>query len=318
MPTSVGFASACGYGLESTWATAVSVTNALKYLSDSMDQTRAKIVRATNRGRGARDANRAAHYVAGGGITGLLTYDLAQPWLTHLFGAFNDDAGGDYYSMSDQVTSGLTIAIDRVTSVHEYVGAVIDSATISGDPENGVQFEWALTAKNRLLSGQTNNAAAVAALAEPGADVLFHECTIRVGDLVDVLASGDNLSVSSFSIEINRNKVAQAVNSLYRLQSKENGHRDVLLNLTLPRYEADTFLAWEAAGTALQAGIIMTNGTRTKEWRFSHMAVESAVINQGDDAQAEVPIVLRAFENESNTNATTGWTFDPEMQLYES
>lgn len=317
MATNVGFASAVGYGLESTWSTAVAVTDSLKYLSDTLDQTRAKIVRATNRGRGARDANRATHYVAGGGLTGLLTYDLEQDWLTHFFGAWNNDTL-DYYSMSDQITNGLTIAMDRVTSVHEFVGYVIDSLTVSGDPEAGVTWEWSGTAKNRLISGQTNNAAAVAALAEPGADVLFHECTVRIGDMVDALASGDNVVVSSFSLECNRNKVAQAVNALYRLQSKENGHRDTVLNITIPRYESDQFLTWEANATALQGNIIMTNGTRTKDWRFSHMAVESVVINQSDDSQAEVPVVLRCFENESNVNATTGWTFDPEMQLYES
>jgi hypothetical protein len=318
MATNVGFASAVGYGLESTWATAVAVTASLKYLSDTMDQTRAKIVRATNRGRGARDANRATHYVAGGGLTGLLTYDLAQSWLTHFIGAFNDDVGGDYYSVLDQVVTGLTVAIDRVTSVHEFVGCVIDSVTLAGDPDSGVTFEWALTAKNRLISGQTNNAAAVAALSEPGSDVLFHECTLRVGDMGDALAAGDNLSISQFSVEINRNKATNAVNSLYQLQSKENGHRDVMLSFTIPRYEADTFLAWEAAATALQANLIMTDSTNTKDLRFSHLTVESVVINQSDDSMAEVPVVMRAHENESATNTNTGFDFEAEIQLYES
>lgn len=317
MATNVGFASAVGYGLESTWGTPVAVTDALKYLSDTLDQTRAKIVRATNRGRGARDANRVTHKVAGGGLTGLLTYDLEQDWLSHFFGAFNNDTT-DYYSMSDQITNALTLAMDRVVSVHEFHGYVIDSLVISGDPDGGVIWEWTGTAEQRVISGQTNNAAAVAALAEPIADVLFHEVTCRVGDLADGLGAGDNLSISAFSVEINRNKVAQAVNSAIRLQSKENGHRDTILNLTIPRYESDQFLSWEDAGTPLQANLIMTNGTRTKDLRISHCTVESVVINQSDDSQAEVPVVLRCYENESNVNANTGFTFDPEIQLYES
>lgn len=317
MATNVGFASAVGYGLESTWGTPVAVTDALKYLSDSLDQTRAKIVRATNRGRGARDANRATHYVAGGGLTGLFTYDLAQPWLTHFIGAFNNDTV-DYYSLINQVTSGLTVAMDRVVSVHEFHGYVIDAVTIAGSPDTGVTFEWTGTAEQRLISGTTNNAAAVAALDEPGGDVLFHECTVRVGNMADALASGDNLSVSAFSLELSRNKATTPVNSLYQLQSKENGHRDFMFNITIPRYESDQFLTWEAAATPLQANIIMTDGTSTKDLRMSHLTVESVVINQSDDSMAEVPVVMRMHENASAVNANTGFAFVGELELYES
>lgn len=317
MATNVGFASAIGYGLESTWGTPVAVTNALKYLSDTMNQERAKIVRATNRGRGARDANRRAHKVAGGGITGLLTYDLSEPWITHFFGTFNNDVT-DYYSMDDQITDGLTVAIDRVVVVHEFHGYVIDSLVLSGSPDDGVMFAWEGTAEQRVISGQTNNAAAVAALSEPGASVLFHECTLRIGDMVDGLGAGDDLSIENFTLTINRNKVAQAVNSTTRLQSKENGHRDSTLAITIPRYEADTFLDWEEAGTALQGNLIMTDSTNTKDLRISHMTVENCSVTQSDDGQAPVNVTLRLHENESAVNTNTGFAFDPEVELYES
>lgn len=317
MPMNVGFASAAGYGLESTWSTAVAVTNAIKYLSDSMDQTRAKIVRATNRGQGGREANSLTHKVAGGNLTGLFTYELADPWLTHFLGTFTVDVGGDFYTLIDQVTDGLTVAIDRVVAVHEYEGYVIDAMTLAGSPDIGVTFEWQGTAKQRLITGTTNAAAAVAALAEPAGSVLFHEMTLRVGDMADALAAGDDLSVSQFSLAVNRNKVAQAVNATTRLQSKENGHRDSMLTITLPRYEVDTFLGWEDAGTPLQGNLIFTDGTSTKDLRISHMTVESVPISQSDDSQAEMTVTLRLHENGSAANVNTGFDFVAELALYE-
>lgn len=220
--------------------------------------------------------------------------------------------------MDDQITDSLTLALDRVQSVHEYQGHVIDSITVAGDPDNGVTVEWAGTAKQRLISGTTNDAAAVQGVSEPGKCVLFHQCTLRIGPTDDALTSGDDWDMSQFSLQLNRNKVAQARNSLFRMQSKENGHRDSVLNFTIPRYESDQFLTWMESDTALQGVIIMTNGTNTKEWRYSHMSVEQATINQSGDDQAPVPVQMRLYENKSVVNAVTGWDFDPEVQLYES
>lgn len=317
MPTGAGFASALAYGLESTWSTAVAVTDALNWNSDSMNQLRAKVPKMANRGRGARNANKNGHIIAGGGVNLDLTYDLEQPWLTHFFGTHNTDTT-DYYSLDDQITDGLTLAFDRGVSVHEYEGYVIDQATLTGTPDAGVVVDWNGAAKQRLISGTTNNAAAIAGAAAPGNCVLWHHCTLRVGDTADALASGDNLEVTQFTLDLNRNKLAKVVNSQYRARSRENGHRDFTLSFTLGFYESNQFLTWEAADTALQAALIFTDGTNTQEWRMSHLKVESVETQQGGDELTEVPVVLRLFENESAVNTQTGYDFDPELQLYES
>ena len=317
MSTNVGFATHTAYGLEGTWGTAVAVTHALRHNSDTLDQTRAKITKATNVGSGARERNKATHKVAGGGLTFDLTYDLVQPWLIHFFGALVDDST-DYYQMAHQIESSLTVALDRVVSVHEYSGLVIDQATLTGDSDNGVMVEWTTTAKERLRGGSAiNNATAIEGVPDTEGCVLFHECTLRLGEMGSPLDVSNDMNMSQFSLAMNRNKTAQPINSLYRLQSKENGHRDFLLNVTMPRYESDQVLDWEEGDVPLQGNLIMTNGTRTLDWRFSHLSVEQVPIGQSDDSQAEVPITLRLHRNRGfNTNP--GFDFEPDVQLYVS
>jgi hypothetical protein len=92
----------------------------------------------------------------------------------------------------------------------------------------------------------------------------------------------------------------------------------VTLNVTIPRYETDQYITWHEAGTALQANLIFTGASATKDIRISHCKIESVQISQDDDSQAEVPLVIRCFENGSGVNANTGFDFTPEIQVYET
>ena len=315
-----GFQTIMAAGLESTWGTAVNATQKLPYVSDSLDamfrhnQTPAMV------GSAAMPKSTKGVRVAGGGIETYYTYGLAQPLLRQFFGTWTDDAiNGDYYPYTALTTGvSLTVAVNRGVSVHEYAGYKIGELTLSGAPNDSVKLSLQGNAKNRVISSSENTSAELAALDEPAAEVLFHELTFRVGDLADALASGDNLSITQFSLKLNRNHVVKEVNSATAEQARENGFLGAELEFTLPYYDANTWITWHEAHTVLQASLIFSDGTNSQTWNIPQCLVVEAPVPQGDAGMTEPKIKLSLHPNRDEANTETDFDFAEVIRLFEA
>jgi Phage tail tube protein len=314
-----GFQTIMAVGLESTWGTGVNATQKLPYISDSLDALRRHNQTPAMTGSATMPKSTQGVRVAGGGIETYYTYGLIQPLLQAFFGDHTVDAADDFYTYTDLSTGiSLTVAVNRGVSIHEYLGYKIGELTLSGAPNDAVKLSLSGNAKNRLVSGTENTSGELEALAEPAEQVLFHELTFRIGDLADDLAAGDNVSISNFSLKMNRNHVVKEVNSTTAEQAKENGFAQGELEFTLPYYDADTWITRQEAHTLLQASLIFTDGTNTHYWNMPQALVVEAPVPQSDAGMTEPKIKLSLHPNRDAANANTAMTHEEFIRLFEA
>jgi hypothetical protein len=177
-------------------------------------------------------------------------------------------------------------------------------------------------ASARSLASSTNTSSVLAALSEPGTEIQFHDCGgsghVWVGDLSDALGSGDAVSISSFSLNIDRNLQQDLVNSRTLLEALENNFRVGHLTLEVPRYTSDQWLTWHANHTTLQCEMLFDNGTNAyKKIRLPQLKVVSVPVHTSGPGLVPMKIQLSLHNNLDNANANTGFTMDPEIQILE-
>jgi hypothetical protein len=233
-------------------------------------------------------------------------YDVRQPLLEQFFGTWTDgDPNEDFYTMDDIIDGkGLTVAINKGVSVHEFAGVKVGSWTLSGSPADAVRWSADVFAQSRSLTSVTNTSAVLAALGEPGDPMQFHDLTLRIGDQANDLASGDDVDVENFSLQINRNMIQKQVNSTTLLEARENAFQDGTLTIQLPLYDSDQFITWHANHTPLQASLIFSAGGNTKYINLPQLLVVQAnpVFSGPELVGYSVPLSLHHNLGGSNGN----------------
>lgn len=321
MPTNRGFQTIMGVGLQNAWATAAAVSARIPYVSDSLEHQFNPIMNAALVGNAARGKSQQGAEVSGGSFTARLTYDVQQPVLEQFFGTFTDetDPTEDHYDYDATVDdSGLTIAINRIVSIHEYIGFKTSTFTLQGSAGEAVTYTCEGMAKDRLISGTTNNAAALTALGDEAGHVVYHEMSLWIGDLANDLTSGDAFSPSQFSLTLNRNLQADEVNSQTLLEALENDFASGQLTFTLPRYDSNQFITWHEAHTSLQAILSFTDGSSTIAIHMPKLCVVTNPVQQAGAGLAQLPITLDLYNNDDAANTSTDMTFTQHVRIFES
>ena len=309
-----------GIGLESTWDTAVAVTQKAPVLSNGLDRPVTNNPSTILCGTPARGRARRSSFVPAGSLNFQWTYDLQQVWIEHLCGTFTNETTPtlDHFDVDDRVTSSLTLAeIKRSGVVHEYSGIMINTATLTGNVADGMRWALDCLYGSRAITGTTNNSAAIEALSALGDEILYEELTVRVGDLANALAGSDVVEPTDIEVVFNWNRKHDFVTSRTPLQPEQNGFRDVTVRLTFPRIETDQYITWMDAGTLVQMDMDWTDGTEQKVIRFPVGRVSAAP--QTTDGPELQPMTIEfMFENNVNdANTQTGFTFEPEWQILE-
>jgi hypothetical protein len=320
MPTGRGFQHIMGIKAETTLGTVVAVDKKVAYISDTLDQQYQHIQNQALLGTGAPKNSIQSTRQVGGSFQTYWTYALIDPLLKQFFGTHTVNASGDdHYAMDENIDGkGLTIAINKQVSVHEYAGFKLGEMTISGSPTDGVRLGFSGFGMARSLASATNTANVLAALAETSNEMQFHDLTLRIGDLADALAAGDNVQVSGFSLTINRSLKQDQVNSNTLLEALEDGFRTGSLSITLPRHTTDQFITWHTAHTVLQAELAFDNGTDPyKKIRLPQIQVVSAPIPTGGPGLLPATIMFSLHNNLDNANTQTGMTHDQEIRIVE-
>ena len=268
MPVSHGFESQLGIGIESTVGTEVVVTEKIPYRSESIKAQNNHVQDNSLCGPAARPASQQGTLIVEGGFEAHLRYSLSQLIFQHFFGTFLTDTpvvGTNTYSLDPSIDDdSVTIAIEKTISVWTTLGYKVSELEITGSPTDGIIYTVSGFATDQIRNSVTNTSAVLDALSLPGDFMLFQDMAIRIGDHADALAAADELEISEFSLNINRQLDPTEVNSFNRLEALENNFRETTLTLTIPRYSADTFIDFHRNHTNLQADLIFTDGVNTK------------------------------------------------------
>jgi hypothetical protein len=319
MPTARGFQGVAGIVKEVTLGTVVAVTTKLPLISESLSDQFAHIQNAALTGSATRGRAIQGARSAGGQLVCYWNYDVRQPLLEQFFGTWTDgDPDEDYYTMDATIDGkGLTIAIEKTVSVHEFAGVKVGAFTLSGSPSDGVRWTADVFAQSRSLTSVTNTTAVLAALAEAGDPMQFHDLTLRIGDQANDLASGDDVEMENFSLAIGRNMIQKQVNSTTLLEARENGFQDGTLTVQLPLYDSDQFLTWHASHTPLQASLIATFGTFTKYVNLPNILVTSANPVLSGPELVGYTVSFSVHNNAAGDNASTDMDFAEAIRIFE-
>ena len=176
---------------------------------------------------------------------------------------------------------------------HRFWPAVMHKFTLSGEHGGLVNLTCSWAARRF-------GAVAAAAMTKPTYinRVKFDQCVFRLGTQAAALASTDRRRINSFEISFDRIMKLDDYTTLPHggaaadvrtpLQPAENGFRMTTLKIGLPRYSADTMLAWREADTPLHADMTFTGpGTGTKFVQFPELR-----ITEGFDANVGGPEVI--------------------------
>ena len=229
---------------------------------------------------------------------------------------------------TDDLDVFATIAVDKgmdTVSTWETVGAFVNSFTVSGSANEYIKLSTDIQAGKLVIASSQNTPTELRAMSDVLSDlVMFSELTFRIGTQGDALAEPDDMGISSFTLSYNNNLTenqqasidsanvfgtAEAPHAVATEPIKpcRNGFREVTFEFTVPRYEADTFIAWRDAGTVLEAQMKFINATTSYEFNFYMPTLKIEKVSApvaGAEALTQT-VTCRLFK----ANATTDVTF---------
>ena len=250
------------------------------------------------------------------------------------------DAGGSYNELTflDDLDVWATLAVDKgvntgAGAVWETIGDMISSFEISGEAGGLIKLNYSNQASQLLISATTNTPNDMAALPE---DIpvlaMFSDLTFRINAQSGVLASTDNCAISSFKLSVNNNlsESEQAspddtncldyahTDAKAPIKPARNGFREVTFEITVPRYEADTYLNARANETSMQASLLLSAGASQKiNLHLPHLKVVNVTAPVQGPAAIKQTVTFRALlrNTDSDVLFTSGTTIAGELGI---
>lgn len=321
-----GWKSRMAIGLESTYGTAVAVTQAVPYLTENIAHNKERLNDESLTG----DAGFNRSFVGQESNMGPLSFNLDYGNLDMLIAAamgaastpaLVTDLYGNTYTLADEIDHSITAAIDKDVSVHEWRGCKINKLTLRGETSRPVTAEIELVAYDRKVTGTENDSAAIAAATVLEVPVcMFGDLTFRLGDLTDALTSNDDLCISGFELVIDNKLKTDDITNCGLDEPERDGRRVITLNVTLPSYQADTYTTYKDADTELQVNMIFerADADLTDDYQIDIRLGKMMVSDYQTPVEGEqmirpsLPLVaLRADEDNP-----TWTTMTEEMEIY--
>jgi hypothetical protein len=283
MSTGKGVEARCALGVESTFGTAVAVTEIIPFSSESISRAIQQFESQYMDGNvGRRNLKNSVVSVLGGLECELVwDDDTGDPIgleriLRGFLGASARDSGDtlNQYKTANAVDDHYTICFNKQVSNWEVVSAKFNTLTLNGEAGGKIMLSTDIIGYDLLRTGDagiTNAIAAVTALSntDQPENLAFDDMIFRIGDQTNALASGDQYKIDSFELVSNNNLMEPQfssvdsvhTDSLKTLEPERNGQREINLAVTLPRYDSDQFFTWLNSATGLQADLKFTSGS---------------------------------------------------------
>lgn len=267
MSTGAGYLSYFGMKQQSDFRVAVDITEKIPLIDESIKPEFQRIETNYLQGTsGSRPDHQGSKVVAGstninlvhdevdsGEIVGCnLPLAIAMGESTWTAGT-----GSNQITLANDPSVFATIAFEKSVSVHEVIGAMCKSFSITGSANNVLRgsFEW-LGYDYEFASPENESADLSTLPTVDPYDIHFNDLVFRMAtDFSDALAAGDQIAIKEFTLNFNSNltehEFATPLNSAsnpYGTSSwlsmlfERNGLREVTIDLTVPRYTANTWL----------------------------------------------------------------------------
>jgi hypothetical protein len=323
MATASGFAASIGAGKESTYGASVTVNECLPFISEGVNYGWEMVLNEFFHGQAGYSGSDQGNKSVVGPIDCHWVYDTdnTDPFgngLMHgiALGAASFAASANTYTLAEDPTNSVTINIDKVVSRWVLDGVRVQTLTISGTAGQAVTANYEVIAQDIARSGT----AFPSLTTDTPNKTMFDQLTFRVGDLTDALGSGDDTSINNFTLTLNNNLATDHhynVTTGEILEAKRNGRRDVTFSFTLPRYEADTYIAFRDNDTKLQANLSFTDGTYTNQIYLTTAKITDIEANIADGSIVSHTVTMKCFRRDT-TNNTHDTTTTEEFYIKET
>jgi hypothetical protein len=249
-----GFLARLAIGTESSFGTAVAVSQILPFTSESLSLEKDKLDDPILTGTSGRLLAETIRQRVSGSIETNLTFGGAfdQVFKAALGSQTSDTtAQTETFDLVEDITTSLTVAIDKQTSIHEFSGCKINQLTISSDGS-------VLTASLDILGkSRTRNGVNTATEFDNASG---YGTRIRHPDIV-FKVNGVAVNIASFTLTLNNNLTAIEENAVEPTAIERNGKREVSLSFELARYTTDTYSQNFENDTEFSVEISASNGT---------------------------------------------------------
>lgn len=301
-----------GIGEEvSAYGTAATATEMLRMLSESISPEIARVSSPILDGTAAQREDRRGNKTVAGDIEIEMDYDNNDLLFEAAFGA---ESSGVYDLVETEHIS-LTLWIEKTVSRFRAIGAKVNSFALAGSAgENWIgTFNFKSEDSDRVA---TAFAGISLTASEPWA---FDSTKIRLANLDNVIADGDQIYMTNVSIEVNHNldDGAYRSNSDLPLEHLKAGFREIKVTGEIARYDTDQYATWEAAETLLQMDFtIPGTGANTALIELPVLKITQIpnVPISGPGA-AGVPIELAGYLNASRNSDMSGVTKEIRLSI---
>ena len=291
MATGLGYLNIFTAGKETTWGTAVAVTDKIPIINAPIIDEIQQNLSPALVGDAGHNLMDQTGLIVQGSIEAELCYDKKKSAVTEYLGtdllvaaamgsASNSGASNyrNYITLADDLATFLTLAFSKRAEdagVNEVASAMINKMTIKGVSGEPLSISVELIAHDLIRTGQTNdwddNVSSIAS-GEIKKRIMFPNATLMLAtDFADELAAADEVRMSEFTLTLDNKLSAAEFASVGTggnddaeriIQPVRDGKRECTLQVVLPRHTADTYFGSNyLSGTAFQAEIQCGRGS---------------------------------------------------------
>jgi hypothetical protein len=298
MATGIGYLSYCGMKEQAAHRTALAASDKVPFVSEGVTEEIARIESDWLDGKSGRRGDEAGPRSVTGPIEAVMVHDevdsgefvgVGLPIASAMGTAtWSAGEGVNQITLAESPAESLTVAFEKTVSVHELVGTQFKGFTITGSSGTDfrctldcMSYDYDMTPVN--VSGDLTSLPTVIPSRWLFGDVTFRMST----DFSDALAAADNIAISSFTLNygagmsdpewatpLNAVSDPYGTDALRSMKSERNDFRDVTVEITIPRYTANTWRTAHQADSPIQAWMqIYASATRRAWMYFPYMKI---------------------------------------------
>ena len=317
-----GFEGILGVKKEATWGTPVAVNEDIPFVSESFGREIEKHADEVLRGKAGAGASIAGNKTFPFTVPCKLTYEDLDLLIAIAMGAAGTPSanGGLYdntYSLAENLAYAFTAAVYKGVSVWEYAGCKIDTMKISGEANKPLDIEFGGVSKDLDLDSATNTSGVLTGLdtEDAASKIMFSDLEFKIAAQTNALSGESEKGIKSFELSLANNMALDHFDNtgLVILEPQRNGFREVKLTFAVPRYEADTYLDWRDADTALHAYLKFTSGNYLFDIHLPKLKIDKAEAPVGGPGLIEQSIECTCFRDPGSASAS--FTLTDEMEI---
>lgn len=317
-----GFEGILGVKKEAAYGTALAVTEAIPFVSESFGNEIEKHADEVLRGKAGAGVSRAGNKSYPFTIPCKLTYeDLDLLIAVALGGAGAPSVNGalfdNTYAPAENLDYSFCAAVYKGVSVHEFAGCKIDTMKISGEANKPLDIELGGAGKVLDLASAVNTSVVLTGLdtEDAAAKIMFSDLEFKIAAQADILSGESEKGIGSFELNLSNNLALDQFDNRATtiLEPERNGIREVKFSFKVPRYEADTYLDWRDADTALHAYLKFTAGDYMFDIHLPDIKIDKADAAIGGAGLIEQNIECTCHRDPGSDS--TSYTVTDELEI---